>query len=155
MLIAIIIGLILIGLTLVVLEIVLIPGTTVVGIAGLVFMAGAVYWMYLEFGVKAGNITLGVTLIASVTAVVVSLKSGAWQRFSLNEKMEGKSNVVNEAMVKPGDEGISLSRLRPMGTVLVNNVRIEAQSTGEFIESEQTVVAVKVLTNKIIVKLKL
>jgi membrane-bound ClpP family serine protease len=146
--------LIALGLFLVILEIVLIPGTTVAGIAGLVLMGAGIFWMYADHGSSAGHTTLGITVVASAVALYISFRSRAWDRFSSKGVMEGRANVIDEH-IKVGDEGLTLSRLRPMGNVLVNDIKVEGQSTGDAIEENVTVVVTKVLPNKIIVKPKI
>lgn len=144
--------LIALGLFLVILEIVLIPGTTVAGIAGGLLMAAGIFWMYADHGPTAGHTTLGITGLASAIALYLSFKSKAWERFSSKSVMEGRANVIEN--IKPGDEGMTLSRIRPMGSVLVNGIKVEAQSEGEGIEENKNVIVTKVLPNKIIVKPK-
>ena len=145
--------LIALGLFLVIVEIVLIPGTTIAGIAGLVLMGAGIFWMYADHGPTAGSTALGITVLVSGIALYFSFKSRAWERFSSKSVMEGRANVIDEH-IKAGDEGITISRLRPMGSVLINGIKVEAQSTGEAIEENKPVMVTKVLTNKIIVKPK-
>jgi membrane-bound ClpP family serine protease len=142
------------GLFLVILEIMIIPGTTVAGIAGLVLMGAGIFWMYADHGSTAGHTALGITGVASAVALAIGFKSRAWERFSNKSSMEGRANVIDEH-IKVGDEGLTLSRLRPMGSVLVNGLKTEGQSNGEGIEENVTVVVTKVLPNKIIVKPKI
>ena len=148
-----IIILIALGLFLVILEIVLIPGTTVAGIAGAVLMAAGIFWMYADHGPTAGHTTLGISGVVSAVSLYYAFKSKAWERFSSKGVMEGRANVIDEN-IKPGDEGLTLSRIRPIGSVLVNGIKVEAQTTGEMIEENKSVIVTKVLTNKIIVKPK-
>jgi membrane-bound ClpP family serine protease len=56
--------------------------------------------------------------------------------------------------VKEGDEGVCLGRLAPMGKVRVGDVVVEAQSPGGYIDANSEVIIVRVLKNKVIVKLK-
>lgn len=150
MLIAILLAL---GLFLVILEIVLIPGTTVAGIAGAVLMVAGILWMYADHGPAAGHITLAITGVVSAFSLYYAFKSKAWERFSSKGVMEGRANVI-DVNIKAGDEGLTLSRLRPIGTVLVNGIKVEAQTTGEMMEENMNVIVTKVLPNKIIVKPK-
>ena len=64
--------------------------------------------------------------------------------------MEG----VDETTVHVGDTGMTVGRLAPMGNVRVDNELMEAESLSGYIDANQEVVVVKVLKNKIIVKLK-
>ena len=145
--------LIALGLFLVIVEIVLIPGTTIAGIAGLFLMGAGIFWMYADHGPTAGHTALGITGVTSAIALYFSFKSKAWERFSNKSSIDGRANVIDEH-IKVGDEGVTLSRLRPMGSVLINGIKTEAQTTGDGLEDNVTVVVTKVLPNKIIVKPK-
>ena len=57
--------------------------------------------------------------------------------------------------IKPGDEGITISRLSPMGKLRINNMVIEASSTGEYINPRTKVVVVRLSGPKVIVKPKI
>ena len=56
--------------------------------------------------------------------------------------------------IKMGEEGRTLSALRPSGTVQIGDRRVEGQSSGELIDAGTKVIVTKVLPNKIIVKIK-
>lgn len=146
--------LIALGLFLLVLEIVLIPGTTVAGIAGGLLMAAGIFWMYADHGSTAGHTTLAITGVATGISLYYAFKSRAWERFSNKDAIDGRANVIDEN-IKPGDEGLTLSSIRPMGSVLVNGIKVEAQTTGEMIEENTSVIVTKVLPNKIIIKPKI
>ncbi len=63
--------------------------------------------------------------------------------------MEGVDDSVKE-----GDTGVTFGRLAPMGNVQLGEVVAEAESQSGYIDAHQQVEVVKVLKNKIIVKLK-
>ena len=59
------------------------------------------------------------------------------------------------AKISVGDTGVALSRLNPIGQVLVNDVEVLGKSyDGEFIDEETEVEVVKVKTYNILVKKK-
>lgn len=154
MLLATIILLIIIGIILVVLEILILPGL-ISGIIGSILIIIGILWMYKAYGATTGNYTAVLTAILTLSAVIYSLKSKAWQRFGLKDSLEGKTNEVDKMELKEGDEGITLSALRPMGTVMINEKRIEAQTNGELLSTNTQITVLKVLPNKIIVKAKI
>ena len=149
-----IIILILVGILLLVLEILILPGL-IAGIIGGILVISGVTWMYKEFGSTAGNYTAFSTALLTVTAIYYSLKSKAWHRFGLKDSLVGKTNEVSKLEIKEGDEGKTVSDLRPMGSVMINNLRMEAQSNGEHIPSNRNIIILKILQNKVIVKEKL
>lgn len=146
-----IIVLIVVGICLLVLEILILPGL-IAGIIGVVLMLLGILWMYQDFGSSAGNYTSVITVIVTIFAIYYSLKSKAWQRFGLNDSLQGKTNEVDKLDLIEGDEGVALSALRPMGTVMIKDRKVEAQTNGELIQENSIVKILKVLPNKVIVK---
>jgi membrane-bound ClpP family serine protease len=148
-----IIALLLLGTFLLILEITIIPGTTVVGILGGLFVIGGIYWMYHDFGKTAGHYTLIAASALIPLSLYFAFKAKLWKPFTLNDTLEGKANTINES-VKEGDTGITLSYLRPVGKIEINGLILEAETTGEVIEQDTPVIIFKILPNKIIVKPK-
>ena len=92
-------------------ELIFIPGTTVVGLLGLIFTITGIAISYNHFGSDIGLYIMLVTIVTTIAAIVYSFRSGAWSRFSLKSSSEGK---VNEGMIQDfhvGDEGITISTL--------------------------------------------
>lgn len=148
-----IIGLILLGIILLILEILVLPGL-VAGIIGGLMILASVLWMYQDYGTTAGHITAITSFSVTVAAIWWSLKSKAWMRYGLKDQLEGKVNDVASLGLSEGDEGRTLSALRPSGTLIIGNRKIEGQTTGEFLDAGTKVIVTKVLPNKVIVKIK-
>ena len=148
----IIISLLTIGLGLIIIELVFIPGTTVVGLLGLIFSIVGIVISYRHFGNDIGFYILLGTLITTLGGLFYSFRSGAWTRFSLKSSMDSK---VNEGMLKVlnvGDEGTTRSSLRPMGTAEFANQNYEVRSTGSFLDSGTRVKIIQIQSNQIIVE---
>jgi membrane-bound ClpP family serine protease len=148
----IIISLLTIGLGLIIIELVFIPGTTVVGLLGLIFSVVGIVISYRHFGNDIGFYILIGTLITTLGGLFYSFRSGAWTRFSLKSSIDGK---VNEGMLKVlnvGDEGTTRSSLRPMGTAEFANQNYEVRSTGSFLDSGTRVKIIQIQSNQIIVE---
>ena len=146
--------LIVLGILLVFLEILVIPGTTIAGVGGILFLGGGIYLSYAEFGTVAGHyILLGVILFI-ILSIYLSLKSKTWNKLMLKSQIDGKTNIINEESIKKGDTGITITRLAPMGRVLINGENVEAKAE-QFIDQNVEIEVEKILDNKIIVKLKI
>ncbi len=146
-----IILLIAIGIALLVLEILVLPGL-IAGIIRGVFILAGVLMTYSNYGSEAGHLTAIASAILSAGTVIYFLRSKSWQKFGLNSKLEGKTNEVDKLPVSEGDTGITISALRPMGTIMINNLRIEAQTKGEMIPENTQVKIISVLPNKVLVE---
>lgn len=144
----------LIGLILLLLEILVVPGTTIVGIVGLVMLGIGVFATYTNYGNTAGTLALAGTLVFSISSLVLALRSNTWQKAMLSAEMDSRVNVVEAGMVKPGDEGMTITRLNPMGKAIINNEYYEVTSKDNLIDPNREIIVTKVDGNKIIVKSK-
>jgi membrane-bound ClpP family serine protease len=144
-------GLILLGILLLVLEILVLPGL-IAGIVGGVLILTGIGMAYADFGQTVGNITFASSALLTFLAIYGSLKSKAWNRYGLKDTIEGRVNEISSLSIKEGDTGIAVSAIRPSGTVMIGNHRLEAQSTGAMIDAGSRVIVTRVLTNKVIVK---
>lgn len=152
MLLASIIAIILFGIALLILEILILPGL-IAGIIGAIFMVVGIGMMYKSFGSTYGNITLISTVLICAASLIYVLKTKAWLKFSLKDTIDSKVIDLTHEKITEGEEAITISALRPMGSVLIRNQKYEVQTNGEYIEANQKVIVVKVLTNKLLVKL--
>jgi membrane-bound ClpP family serine protease len=148
-----IILLILLGIILFLVEFLIIPGVTVAGIGGAILFAVAVFVSYRTHGTAVGNYTLLATLVISVVSLIIALRSKTWRRFMLKTNIDSKVEVgLEEQKIRPGDTGVTLTRLAPVGMVTVNNLTIEGKSIGGFLDPDTKIEVVKVLGTQIIVK---
>lgn len=150
----IVLSLIVVGIVFLLLEILVVPGTTIVGLAGLGLLIGGVVVAFNQYGVQTGVITLIATLILSVISITLALKSNTWKKAMLGSTLEGRVNVVEADSVVKGDEGIAITRLNPMGKALIKDEYYEVTSKDNLISENTPIEVVKVEGNKIIVKQK-
>lgn len=149
---ALIIGIIALGLIFIFIEVFLIPGTAFVGVLGGLLMALGVFLSYTNLGVMEGNVTLGISAIILLILLVFGLRKISSLSWSLNDNIDSKVNVLEKDLVKPGDKGTTFSTLRPNGKALINNLRLEVYSIGDFIDKGDPVVVTKVTPDRIYVK---
>ena len=146
------IALALAGILLVIIEIILIPGTTVVGFLGGLMSIYAIVKSYVEFGSNVGNIFLLSTTLGLGLILFLSLRYKVWNKFAINDTSEGKAFEDLDLEIKIGDTGISLSDLKPVGKAEINNKHYEVQTLGEFCPHSTTLVVLEVYRHKIIVQ---
>ncbi len=147
-----IIGLIVLGLLLLFLELFVVPGITIAGIGGGLLLLGGVVLSFVEYGTAIGFITLVSTFSLLIIGLVYAFKSKTWKSIALNKAIDSKVNTLELDEVMAGDKGKAISRLAPMGKILINDQYYEAKSLNEFIEQESEVEVIKVNNGKIIVK---
>ncbi|HOI87632.1 MAG TPA: NfeD family protein [Lentimicrobium sp.] len=149
-----IIILILAGLLLLLLEVMVIPGTTVAGVAGFGLIIFSVWESYHTFGTPVAHFILLGTILLSAITVYLALKSKTWNRIMLRTEISGKVNEIDAEKVNPGDCGKTVSRLCPGGKALINDEYFEVHTNGEFIDQETEIEITHLADNKIFVKRK-
>jgi membrane-bound ClpP family serine protease len=144
----------LIGILLILVEIFLIPGLTITALTGAVFSIAGIYYAFRSYGVWGGSITLVSTLAIIGIAFICLVKSKALDTISLKTDI-GSTVASNDSVnIAVGDEGISISRLNPMGKVRVNSITMEAKTLGEFVDEHTEIVVLKVSPTQLTVKTK-
>ncbi len=147
-----VIGLVLFGIILVVAEVIFVPGTTIVGILGVLFSGYGIYLGYQNFGATTGTIFLVSTLLLNTVALVVAFKGKSWERFSLKSSMTGKFNQDQNLSLKAGDKGMSISSLKPIGKALFDNEEVEVSSNGGYINENVEIEILRIESKKIFVQ---
>lgn len=146
--------LLVIGIFLIILEIFFLPGITIAGIASILFLAGAIYYAFAELGSTEGFVVLAVSVIAIITTIIWFMRSKTLTKMSLHTEIDSVAPTLIDTHIKVGDTGVTLSRLNPMGQIIIGNEKIEAKSLDGFIDENQPVVVEKVENTNVIVRLK-
>ncbi|MBQ2392804.1 MAG: serine protease [Alistipes sp.] len=128
--------LILFGVLFLVTELVLLPGVSVGALLSLVCYGAAIYLGFTQFGTTTGVVVIVVILILSLLATILSLRAKTWQRFSLKQEIRSSSMPTPSDELVVGDRGVTLSRLAPMGKVVINDRQYEAKTTGSYIDAQ-------------------
>ncbi len=145
---------ILLGIILLLFEFLIIPGVTVFGIGGFIFMLLGIGAAYYYHDVRTGNYTLLITVIASFITMYYVFKQKTWRKVGLKASIDSRHKPFDTDKVHPGESGKAVTRLAPVGTVRVNDILCEAKSITGFIDEGTEVEVVKVLEKQIIVKPK-
>lgn len=146
---------ILLGILFMLAEIFLLPGISIAGIAGVIFLLGGIVYAYLFIGNTGGNITLAASAVAMGGTFYWLIKSKSLRRISLETNIESKVDNSNLLKMAVGDTGIAISRLNPIGKVMVNDTEAEGKSfDGEFIDEETVIEIVRIETYYVLVKRK-
>ena len=112
----------------------IIPGITIAGIGGLILTGAGIYLAYENFGPRTGLYVLIGTLLASILILAYSLRAKTWKNVMLNTNSDGKvSENPEEGSINPGDKGITVTRLAPMGRVKVNGIILEGKSVEGYL----------------------
>lgn len=148
----ILLSLILFGALLVLVEVIFVPGTTVVGILGLIFTGMGIYYAFLSFPAGVAYTVAGLTIIVNIGFIVYGFKSGVWGRFALKQTIINGTFDGRLEGLEEGQKGMTLSDFKPFGKVEFGDKIYEAKSEGGFIASGTVVTILKIADNKIIIK---
>lgn len=148
-----IIILIILGIFLFVIEFLLVPGITIAGIGGLVLTVLGIYKAFNDFGTTVGVWVMIGTITLSLAIIAIALRAKTWNRFMLKTNIDSTVDTdLTESQVKPGDTGITMTRLAPMGKIKVNDLVREARSIEGYIDEHSEIEIVSVDGTRIIVK---
>ena len=143
---------VLLGIVFLLAEIFLLPGFTVSGIAGFVFLVGGIYYAYIYMGLRAGNFTLVISAFILMGSFLYFIKSKSLRRIALTTNIDAKVDTSDLKKINKDDIGITQSRLNPIGKVFINDLTVEAKSIdGEMIDEDTEVVVIKVDWSNILV----
>lgn len=146
-----IIIILLIALLLIFLEIFVLPGINVAGILGLLLMIAGIYLGYRQIGAPTAHYILATTLVLGTLIMFFGLRSSTWRKVALDTAIESKVAGDVSENVKVGDRGTALTRLGPIGTVLINGKTFEAKSAN-IIDAKTEIEVTEIDGNEIIVK---
>ncbi|WP_036718562.1 NfeD family protein [Paenibacillus harenae] len=103
-------------------------------------------------------ISFAVAIVAAIVIISIFVrmnkKKGVWNKFILRDKLTTEEGYLS-ADVKVsllGHEGVTLTPLRPSGTVMIGDNRIDVVTSGEFVNVNRKVKVIKAEGTWVIVK---
>lgn len=149
------IALAIIGLLLLVAEF-FIPGFGVFGIGGVIAMAASIFlsvptpelaWRYLMWA------TLAFVVVIIGLARTIS-RRGLGRILTLSDSGKGWQSARAELADLVGREGTTLTVLRPAGTALIGDQRVDVVTEGEFVPAGKPIQVVHVEGTRVVVRVK-
>jgi len=145
-------SLIVFGIILVVAEVVFVPGTTIVGILGLICLGIGLYKSFIFFDEAiAYSILGGTTLLFGIITYYV-FTTRIWEKFSLKQQIDSKFNSGKLDGLNVGNQGVTVSSVKPIGNAEFGGKVYEVKSLGSFIEENNAVEIIKIENNTITIK---
>lgn len=102
--------------------------------------------------------SLGIAFISAAVIVAIVIRTfrhrGVWNRFILKEKLTSEQGYVSASSRKEllGQTGCALTPLRPAGTAVFGEERVDVVTSGDFILAGRAVRVVQVDGSRIVVK---
>ncbi|MCJ8011423.1 ATP-dependent Clp protease proteolytic subunit [Paenibacillus sp. KQZ6P-2] len=146
-----------VGLILMILEM-FIPSFGILGVLGAISLVAGV--VRAAYDTSHAMLSLGIAFAAAAVVVIVVAiifkERGIWNRFILSESLTKEQGYVPTASkeVLLGREGVSVTPLRPAGTAVIGQERIDVVTDGEFIARDTAIVVVRVEGARVVVKPK-
>lgn len=147
-----IIILLIIGILLIITELIFIPGTTIFGIGGLLLTAAGVIMAFVNFGSGPGFTVLGISFLVLLVLLLISFRSNTWDKLSLKSANTGRVNEEVKNNLWKGDQGITLSALRPGGKAEFNDITVEVSTLGQYLEAGTQVRIIAIRDQRIFVE---
>ena len=139
------------GFVLLAIEVFIAPGFTVFGILGLILLSLGVILAFSNLPFLYAVLVLILSLLVVSVFTIWFFKVGLKKRFALKSRETGYRPFQKNYDKYVGKIGVSLTPLRPSGTISVNNEKISAVSRGEFIEADVKIRVLNVEGNKVVV----
>ena len=133
-------------------ELFVVPGISIAGIlAGVCALLGN-YYAFTHVGTGAGILTLAVTAVASIGSLVWFMRSKTLDKLSLKTDITGRVDRSAEQSVRPGDTGMTTTRLALIGYADIQGNIVEVKSTGEFLDEHTPIRVVRVVDGTVLVE---
>jgi membrane-bound serine protease (ClpP class) len=137
-----------------------VPAGGIIGIAGAGSIVASVVIVFQRLGSLVGSIYLAVVLVLVPVFIILYFKFfprsvvGRWliSKDSQDTEKGYASFSVEKYSDLTGKEGITLTVLRPVGTVLIDGSKYSVVTGGEFIEKNQSIKVIKVEGSRIVVR---
>ncbi len=148
-----------IGVLLLFIEIVLLPGFGAAGIPGLVLIIAGIGLAWVQYGLRTGLIYVSATVALTVPLAILGLwlfrRTRLGGSFILNiaaNRADGFQAPPQELVNLVGKSGKSITPLRPAGTAMINDQRVDVVTLGDFIEAEVEVEVILVEGSRVVVR---
>lgn len=144
-----------VGIILLIIE-VIVPGFGAPGIGGIICIISSI--VLASDSVALGVTSLAISFIATVVAAILLLKYAPRNKYfdriilgtELNKEAGFSSIVHKEELL--GLEGTAITSLRPSGTALIRDEKLDVVTEGDFIDKDDRVKIIKVEGRKIVVR---
>jgi len=147
-----IIGLILLGIFFMILEVFLIPGISVAGVASLICLITGIVLAYNNLGAVTGTWILAGSMLSLGVVLYLFFRSKTLDRMALKSEINSKTEPFQGLDVQPGDTGVTISRLAPIGKIRINGKTIEGRSENEMIDQNTPIQVIEVGSYNVLVR---
>lgn len=133
----------------------IVPTAGILAMVSMVIFGYSIYYVFAHASTSAGITFIIVDLLMIPVLVVIGFKMLASSSATLRNSLDNKDGAVSQpeewsALV--GKEGTSQNALHPAGTAMIEGIKYDVVSKGDFIEKGKPIVVVAIDGNRIVVK---
>ena len=142
------------GVLIIIAEIIL-PSGGLLSLVAVGLFGYSLFIVFHDISTMAGTYFVLADLIIIPALLALGLKILARSPATLRETLSSKNGVVSQSPELEsfmGREGKSVTDLRPGGTAIIDDKRLDVVSRGEYIEKGSNLIVVEVTGNQIIVR---
>lgn len=144
--------LIIVAVILFLVELFIIPGISIAGASALACILYANYYAFVHIGMAGGFITLCISAIACIGALVWFMRSKMLDNLALKKDIDSKVDRSAEQSIKVGDTGVSTTRLAQIGYAEINNKIVEVKSMDGFLDEKTPIIVGRISDGTIMVE---
>ena len=142
------------GVLIIIAEIIL-PSGGLLSLVAVGLFGYSLFIVFHDISTMAGTYFVLADLIIIPALLALGLKILSRSPATLRETLSSESGVVSQSPELEsfmGREGKSVTDLRPGGTAIIDDKRLDVVSRGEYIEKDSNLIVVEVTGNQIIVR---
>lgn len=139
------------GFGLILVEFFITPGF-IVGIIGAMCIIYAIYFGYEHLPSWQAHLYMLISAAFSIFMTIKLFTGNTYANIANKDAIYSKSNQRELLNLKIGDQGVTISALRPSGNAMFNDLKCEVLTEGDFVYTNSKVEIIKIDKDKIFVK---
>ncbi|MFC3344069.1 NfeD family protein [Paenibacillus abyssi] len=144
-----------VGIALLVIEL-FVPSFGILGILGITSLVSGVVMAAYDTSDALTSLLIAFVIAAVIVIIftVIFKKRGVWNKFILSDRLTNEEGYVPAASKEMllGKLGITLTPLRPSGTIEIGDERVDVVTSGEFVGNGKQVKVIKVEGTRVVVR---
>jgi membrane-bound serine protease (ClpP class) len=136
------------------------PGFGAAGIPGIIFILAGSVWIIVQtrnwqLGLSVAGVTVIITIPLAILAfwLVPRTKVGKTMILNTAERSEDGFQAPSKELEKLiGKSGTAITPLRPAGAAMIQGIRVDVVSQGDFIAKDSEVEVIGVEGNRVVVR---
>lgn len=144
----------LLGLGVIVVEI-FVPSFGLLTVLAAGMLLYSLYLVFTTISVNVGLVFVGVDIFVIPVVLVLAFKALGASSWSLHKRLSREDGVASQSpdlAAWVGREGVAVTNLRPSGTVMIGDTRLDAVTDGDYVSSGTPVKVTLVSGNRMVVE---